>query len=357
MNYLEAGLPHTQFFPKKTFFSPPRSIPMSGLSRKYMGLEPVSRREIETIINRLSQPKKRPVEEDPIKVIREARPTVRGTGRFVGRKRMSSVQIERMVARLYSRRSAKDLVSEEELLDLDAVVPGPDDDLETADKDESVEAKQTEQIVTVEKQAERTVGERKNSILRKDSASGLRATMNVSFQDTEVQIDIPKLNLDIGAKRGDSKSKEFTTIIKQTSVQKVKDVKQTGDLKTVKQDSAKMPKYDGTKISTERRPELTRSHLSENFRPAKLDTMRPSTSDPHRSPKHMRREAPRPSTSDSPQSPRPSRQNLARLEEANKQKQDNRGSRFSTSTPCDELLIDRVASYNRSPRGRQDIKR
>lgn len=59
MNYLETGLPHTDFCRRKTDFSPPRYIPLcGGLGRKYLGLEPLTRREMGVLIKRLSEPKK-----------------------------------------------------------------------------------------------------------------------------------------------------------------------------------------------------------------------------------------------------------------------------------------------------------
>lgn len=321
---------------------------MSGLSRKYMGLEPVSRREIESITNRLSKPKKHLIEDDPIRVIRENRTMVAGTGRFVGRKRMSSLQIEKMVARLCNRQPMKDPEFDEDLQEIDGTMPGQDENVEFVENEESADEKQTE----------RTVGDRKNSILRKDSVIGLKANFNVSFHDTEIQLDIPKLNLDISTKRIDAKPKERTYFSRQSSVQKTKDNKLSGESRSLKPDNVKVQRLEVMKSDdiANKRSAIHRSSSSENFRPAKLDSVRPATSDLHRSPKLMRREAPRPATSDSSRSPR-QRQSLARLDEVNKQKSDNRNPRISTSTPCDDLLIDRVATYNRSPRGRQELKR
>ena len=324
---------------------------MSGLSRKYMGLEPVSRREIQMITNRLSKPKKRPVETDPTKVIRENRTMVDGTGRFVGRKRMSSLQIERMVARLCSRQASKEEEFEESFQDPDMTPLGQDESAEIVEDEGSGDEKQTEKYKD----------HRKMSILRKDIPVGLKANFNVSFRDTDIQLDIPKLNLDISTKRSDSKVKELTNLSRQTSVQKTNDIKTSGESRSLKQDNIKVQKLDVMKSddTTNKRSAIHRSSSSENFRPARQDWVRPATSDPHRSPKLMRRDAPRPATSDSSRSPR-QRQSLARADEVNKQdkqKTDNRGQRVSTSTPCDELLIDRVATYNRSPRGRQELKR
>ncbi|OWF56193.1 hypothetical protein KP79_PYT21545 [Mizuhopecten yessoensis] len=56
MNYLEIGLPHINLAPRLTV-SPRPLLPVSGLSRKYLGIEGVSKKEIDTLVNRLSKPK------------------------------------------------------------------------------------------------------------------------------------------------------------------------------------------------------------------------------------------------------------------------------------------------------------
>ena len=346
MNYLETGLPHTQFFPKKTFFSPPRSIPMSGLSRKYMGLEPVTKKEIDTISNRLSKPKKRSIDEDPTKVTREARPMVTGTGRFVGRKRMSSFQIERMVARLYNRRTTKDFAFVDEMPDPNAVQSRLDED-----SDSEMEERPPE------KPKEKPPLEREHSILRKDSSGPhkepLKSSANVSFQES----DIPKLNLDTHVKRGDSKTKELHTLSRQSSVQKTKVMRKEIETKSAKHYLHEVPQTDaGRSVTMDSTNKKTQSLISEGFKPAKLETVRPATSDNSQRSPMMTRESQRPSTSENPQrSPRTVRVVAARPDEANKQKLENRVPR--TAMPCDELLIDRVAIYNRSPRQRHEVKR
>jgi hypothetical protein len=65
MNFIEVGLPHTEFVPTKKEFSPRRPIPMSGLSKKYMGLEALSKSEMGSLIDRLSQPKGSPCGQSP----------------------------------------------------------------------------------------------------------------------------------------------------------------------------------------------------------------------------------------------------------------------------------------------------
>ena len=107
MNYLETGLPHTDFFPRKTDFRPPRYIPLCSLGRKYLGLEPLTRNEVKGIITRLCQPKRKVDQDDAEKSPREDL-NLNQTRRFIGRKRMSSLEIEKMVDRLYGRRKTKD---------------------------------------------------------------------------------------------------------------------------------------------------------------------------------------------------------------------------------------------------------
>ena len=57
MNYIEIGLPHSEFVPTKKQFTPRRPVPLSGLGKKYLGLEELSKTEIDTLVNRLAQPK------------------------------------------------------------------------------------------------------------------------------------------------------------------------------------------------------------------------------------------------------------------------------------------------------------
>ena len=140
MNYLEAGLPHTQFYRKKTQFNPPRSIPLCTLGRKYLGLDPMTKREVKHLINRLSEPKK-PLVREEIPAIKDVRPKSTGTGRFVGEKRMDGLQIEKMVARLYSRRATKDFAFVDETVEADDILnmtnrsddSDSDDDVDGAD--------------------------------------------------------------------------------------------------------------------------------------------------------------------------------------------------------------------------------
>lgn len=64
MNYLETGLPLSDFVRRKTDFSPPRFIPLCSLGRKYRGLESLTRREVGVLVKRLSEPKRNSLVDD-----------------------------------------------------------------------------------------------------------------------------------------------------------------------------------------------------------------------------------------------------------------------------------------------------
>lgn len=82
MNFIEVGLPHTEFVPTKKEFSPRRPIPMSGLSKKYMGLETLSKSEMGSLIDRLSQPKAPTIGQAPENdTTNENKPRRRFTGK------------------------------------------------------------------------------------------------------------------------------------------------------------------------------------------------------------------------------------------------------------------------------------
>lgn len=88
MNFIEVGLPHTEFVPTKKEFSPRRPIPMSGLSKRYMGLETLSKSELGSLIDRLSQPKTTPTGQESVEDTNtEAKdgPKKRKSGRFLGK--------------------------------------------------------------------------------------------------------------------------------------------------------------------------------------------------------------------------------------------------------------------------------
>ncbi|XP_061188430.1 uncharacterized protein LOC133196580 [Saccostrea echinata] len=103
MNFIEVGLPHTEFVPTKKEFTPRRPIPMSGLSKKYMGLETLSKSDLGSLIDRLSQPKTSSVHNSVTDTNTEQR-CGSGTsgGRFTGNKKMKKSDLNSMIARLSS---------------------------------------------------------------------------------------------------------------------------------------------------------------------------------------------------------------------------------------------------------------
>lgn len=102
MNFIEVGLPHTEFVPTKKEFSPRRPIPMSGLSKKYMGLETLSKSELGSLTDRLSQPKTTPTGRETAGETNTD--TKDGShkrkGRFLGSKKMKKSDLDNMIARL-----------------------------------------------------------------------------------------------------------------------------------------------------------------------------------------------------------------------------------------------------------------
>lgn len=91
MNYVkEIGLAHTEMVPVKKAYTPPKIIPMSGWGRRYMGLEQMSKKEINDLCSRLSKPK--------IGLKHESRETP--TQRFTGNKRLGRKSINSIVERL-----------------------------------------------------------------------------------------------------------------------------------------------------------------------------------------------------------------------------------------------------------------
>ncbi|XP_045163075.1 uncharacterized protein LOC123527576 [Mercenaria mercenaria] len=163
MNYLETGLPHTDFVRRKTDFSPPRFIPLCSLGRKYRGLESLTKREMCVLVKRLSEPKRSSEVEDPTPdltlVRRKATP---GTGRFVGQKKMSSFEIDKMVDRLYSRRATKDYAFVDETVEADDIVNMTNrNDVSSDSENEAEENK--------------IVKDRENSLLRGENSVKLNA--------------------------------------------------------------------------------------------------------------------------------------------------------------------------------------
>ncbi|XP_069114035.1 uncharacterized protein [Argopecten irradians] len=128
MNYLEIGLPHVNLAPKLTV-SPRPLLPVSGLSRKYLGIEGVSKKEVDSLVNRLSKPKtprpsvrentnaedKIASSKSPRRQISQQENTqpddnnqIPKRTRFTGNKKMSVRDIGNMVDRLTRSKSTKE---------------------------------------------------------------------------------------------------------------------------------------------------------------------------------------------------------------------------------------------------------
>ncbi|XP_078338295.1 uncharacterized protein LOC144626877 [Crassostrea virginica] len=123
MNFIEVGLPHTEFVPTKKEFSPRRPIPMSGLSKRYMGLETLSKSELGSLVDRLSQPKSassnraqqpksassnndnRAPDKSPTDGT--ANTNQKSKGRFLGSKKMKKSDLDGMIARLSCTNQSK----------------------------------------------------------------------------------------------------------------------------------------------------------------------------------------------------------------------------------------------------------
>lgn len=106
MNYIEVGLPHSEFVPtKKAFISPSKMLPVSGLSKRYLGLEGMKKTEIASLCDRLSKPKQTQSQElNFISLAENAQKPDRS--RFVGKKKMSANAIQSMVDRLSKGKSS-----------------------------------------------------------------------------------------------------------------------------------------------------------------------------------------------------------------------------------------------------------
>ncbi|VDI01475.1 Hypothetical predicted protein [Mytilus galloprovincialis] len=112
MLYVEIGLPHTEFIPKKKLVVPPRLLPdVSKMSARYAGFETVSKWEINALCDRLSKPKRTNVSSQrqiPCHSAHEqANKTNSSAARFTGKKKMSSKDIQSLVDRLSNTKSAR----------------------------------------------------------------------------------------------------------------------------------------------------------------------------------------------------------------------------------------------------------
>lgn len=107
MLYVEIGLPHTEFIPKKKLIYPPRLLPdYSKMSARYSGIETMTQFEINESCNRLSKPRKQNSDvggnSTRINSAYDNMPSRQssGTTRFVGKKKMTSRDINSLVDRL-----------------------------------------------------------------------------------------------------------------------------------------------------------------------------------------------------------------------------------------------------------------
>ncbi|KAH3822175.1 uncharacterized protein LOC127882296 [Dreissena polymorpha] len=209
MNYLETGLPHTEFYPRKTQFSPPRFIPLCTLGRKYLGLEPMSKQEVHELVKRLSEPKKAIELEEPISG-NDVRPlsassVIPGTGRFVGRKKMNGFEIEKMVERLYSRRPTKDYAfvdedaTEEDIMNMTNRTD--EDEISNSDNESGKDLKERENLIR--RQSSAIIGCSRPSssanVLSKNKQivhSDFRRDSLMKLQSTSVKDDESNIDLD-----------------------------------------------------------------------------------------------------------------------------------------------------------------
>ncbi|XP_052820702.1 uncharacterized protein LOC128246515 [Mya arenaria] len=411
MNYLETGLPHTALYQRKTQFSPPRFIPLCTLGRTYMGLEPLSKHELNELSKRLSEPKKALEREENVAAT-EVRPKSTGTGRFVGHKKMNNLQIEKMVDRLYSRRHTKNY----EFVDDDVAA---DDILNMTDRhDESSDSE-------AETGESKEMKDRKNVFLRRHSAmfsnhrsktdhmlSGGKFREHIHHdtkmesptrQDEDDDVfcedqspSVPKLKTDVKPRLSASFHRENfvaenrrNVIINRNHLVKRHNSEYTGSPRPILQRSATMqgpscPMYAIRKqvVSNGQAPANTIPSLRPKSEPTyptrsditevkilKLDstkstqpTQRTSYSKPDvkrsvsfltprsawaessRSVGTTRKEISPVSSGEEEESATTPHQKLPRLEERS-----TKSPRYATEH-CDELLIDRVATYNRTPR-------
>lgn len=111
MLYVEIGLPHTEFIPRKKLVDPPRLLPdYSKMSARYSGIETMTQFEIKESCNRLSKPRKQNSDVGNATRINSANDSMpqrhhNGTTRFVGKKKMASKDIKSLVDRLSNTKS------------------------------------------------------------------------------------------------------------------------------------------------------------------------------------------------------------------------------------------------------------
>lgn len=391
MNYLETGLPHTEFFIKKSSFKPPRFIPLCSLGRKYLGLEPLTKKELNILITRLSEPKKSLEIHDEAPATKEPQPQTLGSSRFVGQKKMTSFQIEKMVARLYSKRTTKDVIAVDEPVESNDPINMTDrqsDDSDTEDhvkikkeQDNSNQKSQTcevsqkgfgkdfsikrECIGPHKRQEQNNEIEDKNNNVEKtmkEKTEVLRLKTNfkckcVQENDTADSKGKKRESIHIercASRQGSSLAKKSKTynircsniskheIIKKQNIDETKSIPTYFTVTKCKSESAlskrgnienladsginETLKSARTDLASRLSPEVTKlctNRLQAVYGASNTDTSKCSKSE---------------ISCNSP---------LQKMFKA----EDNKASRF-TVPPCDKLLIDRVATCNRSPRAR-----
>lgn len=99
MNYIEIGLSHTEFVPTKKLFKIPKPLPMSGLSRRYLGLDGMKKNEIEGLCERLSKPKCNNSKKE------NGHQDSKPSSRFGGGKKMEGERMKNLIDRLYNSKS------------------------------------------------------------------------------------------------------------------------------------------------------------------------------------------------------------------------------------------------------------
>lgn len=369
MNYLETGLSHTEFFPKKTQFNPPRFIPLCSLGRKYMGLEPLTKREIRQLSNRLSEPK-RPVGREDSPAIKEFRPKSTGTGRFVGEKKMDSFQIEKMVSRLYSRRKTKDYAFVDETVEANDIINMTNREEDSADDSEeemnnvrTSHPKKQGQTVTYERTPEMDVSTKRENV---GSKNVNRSENHKGYECGQKQKNEPK-------------ARGSVVVSNRVSVKNSGNAEDSVSLRRLNSESSFNRPTSTSGYSYTSKVEIVKcqKNAKKDYQRSKSESsIRPPTSTNTRqagmyakSTDHIedatRLETPKPeaithrttsmislnteysfaddnlSMTSQPISPR---RKFSKME-------DNKVPRLSLAQ-CDELLIDRVATYNRSPRVR-----
>lgn len=364
MNYLETGLPHTEFYPRKTEFKPPRFIPLCSLGRKYLGLEPLKKRELNDLINRLSEPK-RPLGQEEVPTVKDLRPKSTGTGRFVGEKKMDSFQIEKMVNRLYSRRSTKDFAFVDETVEADDILNmtnRSDDSSDSEDENGNKKGRQSpsqrrkNHSVLVNKRVESEEAGKGNSHITKSTSAAMD-----NIQKPKVHVD-PKprysvaISREVSVRTIDNNNVNENVCLKRMCSEGnlPRSTFRAGQSPTPRVEIARMQKND-TRCYKRSKSDLT-TRVQSNVN-AKLDGESVNTVSNDRSPANKQKfensktkscsslnlnlETPDDNVTSQPNSPR---RQVSKLD-------DTKVPKLSIAR-CDELLIDRVATYNRSPRPR-----